>query len=66
MKREPTAKEREKIDSAILGCKAGRGGWSGEVLTPSAGARRVIGRLRQGFIGAEPLEGLDHRVRLKA
>ena len=39
MKREPTAEEREKIDSAIGGCKAGegRGGWSREVLTPSAG-----------------------------
>jgi hypothetical protein len=37
MEREPTAEEREKIGSATGGCKAGRGGWSREVLTPSAG-----------------------------
>jgi hypothetical protein len=39
MKREPTAEEREKIGSAIGSCEAGegRGGWSREVLTPSAG-----------------------------
>jgi hypothetical protein len=32
-------------------------------------ARRVVGRLGQGFIGPEPIEGLDYRlarrVRLK-
>jgi hypothetical protein len=37
MEREPTAEEREKIGSATGGCKAARGGWSREVLTPSAG-----------------------------